>query len=231
MGETVSFSSNGGRSEGYLALPPAGVGPGLIVIQEYWGLVQHIKDVTDRFAAEGFVALAPDLFHGVTAHEPDEADRLLMGLAMDQVAKDIAGTAAYLDSRHETDGHGVGVVGFCMGGSLALYAPTLSDHITAAVGFYPAIPWERMNPTWSRYDGKAAEIHTSEEDGGPDALGILAAKAAIEGAGGVVKIYGYSGTGHAFFNDSRPEVYNVTAAKEAFQRTVSFLQHRLSGLA
>src|SRR4051812_25340926 len=136
MGEMVSYASNGSTSEGYLATPDdEGHGLPLIVIQEWWGLVSHIKEVVERFAAAGFVALAPDLYHGLQANEPDDAGRLLMGLAMDQAAKDIAGAAAYLSGRPDTTGS-VGTVGFCAGGSLALWSATLTDQIRAAVGFY-----------------------------------------------------------------------------------------------
>ena len=91
----MSFASNGGTATA-TSRRPTGGGPGVIVIQEWWGLVGHIKDVAERFAAAGFVALAPDFFHGAATDEPDEAMRLMMGLAMDQAAKDIAGAAAYL---------------------------------------------------------------------------------------------------------------------------------------
>src|SRR5215475_7115969 len=120
MGEMVSYASNGGTSEGYLATPDEGRGLPVIVIQEWWGLVSHIKEVVERFAAAGFVALAPDLYHGLQATEPDEAGKLIMGLAMDQAAKDIAGAAAYLSGQREVSSGKVGTVGFCMGGSLAL---------------------------------------------------------------------------------------------------------------
>lgn len=227
MGEQVTFASNGGTAEGYLALPSGGTGPGVIVIQEWWGLVPHIRDVADRFAADGFVALAPDLYHGVTTTEPDEAGKLLMGLAMDQAAKDIAGAATYLASRPETEGDSLGVVGFCMGGSLALWSATIAPEIGVAVGFYPAIPWERMSPSWAPYDGKRAAIHTAEGDGGTEADGIQLAKAAIETAGGKVDVYDYPGTEHAFMNDTRPEVYAPAAAKEAWSRTVSLFRAHL----
>jgi len=227
MGEEVTFASNGDMAQGYLALPGSGSGPGVVVIQEWWGLMPHIKDVADRFAANGFVALAPDLYRGATADEPDEAMRLLMGLAMDRAAKDIAGAAAYLAERSETTGSGVGCVGFCMGGSLALWSATIAPEIVAAVGFYPAVPWERMDPVWSNYDGKAAIIHTSEEDGGPEAEGIQTAKAAIEAAGGRVEVYGYAGTKHAFYNDDRPEVYDPDAAALARERTLALFRERL----
>lgn len=226
MGEMVTYPSNGGTSEGYLALPPSGSGPAVIVIQEWWGLAPHIKAVADRFAAEGFVALAPDLYHGTITTEPDEAGKLLMGLAMDQAAKDIAGAAAYLASRPEVTGR-VGAVGFCMGGSLALWSATLSDHVVATVGFYPAIPWERMSPEWTNYAGKAAAIHCSEADGTSQAPGIQDARQAIEAAGGEVAVYDYPGTEHAFFNDDRPEVYDPAASATAWARTLELFRSRL----
>ena len=140
MGEKVTFASNGSTCEGYLATPQTGSGPGIVLIQEWWGLVPHIEDVVDRFAAAGFVTLAPDLFHGVQTSEPDEAGKLMMGMAMDTAAKDIAGAAGYLAGRDDTTGPGVGTVGFCMGGSLALWSATLAEQVVAAVGFYPAVP-------------------------------------------------------------------------------------------
>jgi carboxymethylenebutenolidase len=226
MGEMVSYPSNGGSSEGYLALPASGTGPGVVVIQEWWGLVPHIKEVADRFAGAGFAALAPDLYHGLQTGEPDEAVRLLMGLAMDQAARDMAGAASYLAGRPEV-GAGIGTVGFCAGGSLALWSATLSDSIVAAVGFYPALPWERMSPRWDNYAGKAALIHCAESDGLSAAPGIQAAKTAIEEAGGEVVTYDYPGTHHAFFNDDRPETYDRGASTSAWARTLEFLRARL----
>ncbi|HEX8631366.1 MAG TPA: dienelactone hydrolase family protein, partial [Catenuloplanes sp.] len=193
----------------------------------YWGLVEHITALADRFAAAGFVALAPDLYHGVQASEPDEAAKLLMGLAMDRAAKDIAGAAAYLVERPDT-ADTVAAVGFCLGGSLALWSGTLSEHIVAGVGFYPAVPWERMGPEWGSYKGKTAMIHCSEGDGTSAAPGIQQAKAGIEAAGGDCVLYDYPGTQHAFFNDDRPEVYHGPAAASAWARTLELLRSRLS---
>jgi len=227
MGEMVSFPSNGSSSEGYLALPESGSGPGVIVVQEWWGLVGHIKDVTERFAAEGFVALAPDFFHGATADEPDEAQRLLMGLAMDRAAKDIQGAAQYLVGRSETTRTGVGTVGFCMGGSLALWSGALADEVTVAVGFYPAVPWEKMSPTWGNYSGKSAMIHASEEDGTSKAEGVQIAVKGIEAAGGDVEVFDYPGSQHAFFNDQRPEVHHPEHSATAWGRTIELLKRRL----
>jgi carboxymethylenebutenolidase len=223
----VSFPSNGDSCDGYLALPESGTGAGVIVIQEWWGLVDHIKDLADRFAAEGFVALAPDFFHGAATDEPDEAQRLLMGLAMDRAAKDIQGAAQYLAGRKEVEGTSVGVVGFCMGGSLALWSGALADEVKVAVGFYPAIPWEKMSPTWGNYTNKSAMIHASEEDGTSKADGIQAAVKGIQEAGGDVEVYDYPGSSHAFFNDQRPEVYSKENSEQAWRRTLDLLKSRL----
>ena len=227
MGEMVSFPSNGDTCDGYVAVPESGSGPGVIVVQEWWGLVDHVKDVADRFAAAGFVALAPDFFHGARTDEPDEAQRLLMGLAMDRAAKDIQGAAQYLAGRDEVSGDRVGVVGFCMGGSLALWAGALADEVKVAVGFYPAIPWEKMSPSWGSYTGKSAMIHASEEDGTSRAEGIQTAVHGIRAAGGDVEVYDYPGSKHAFFNDQRPEVHHPAHSDQAWRRTVDLLSSRL----
>jgi len=228
VGENVSFASNGGTCQGYLALPKSGSGPAVIVIQEWWGLVGHITEVVDRFAAEGFVALAPDLYHGVVTQEPDQAMKLLMGLAMDKAALDIAGAADYLHNRADVSGKGIGAVGFCMGGSLALWSATLSPEIIATVGFYPGLPWARMAPAWMNYSGKKAIIHCSEHDGTSKAAGIQEALAGITSGGGTAEAFDYPGTNHAFFNNDRPEVYDGAASAVAWQRTIAFLRPLLS---
>ncbi len=228
MGEQVTFPSNGGTAEGYLALPARGSGPAVIVIQEWWGLDDHIRSIADRLAGEGFVAMAPDLYHGTVTHEPDEAQKLAMGLQMDQAAQDINGAATYLGTRADLTGPGIGAVGFCMGGALAIWTATLAPTVTAAVAFYPALPWEMMAPEWGNFESKAALIHTDEDEGGTSATGIETATAAIEGAGGEVTGYDYPGTEHAFFNDTRPEVYNAEASGQAWDRTLSFLREKLS---
>ena len=223
-GENVHF----GQAEGYLAVPESGNGPGVVLIQEWWGLDAHIRSVADRLAAAGFVALAPDLYHGKETHEPDEAVKLMMGLAMDGAAQDIVAAAGYLTEHEATTGQGIGVVGFCMGGSLALWSGTLSDDIVATVGFYPAMPWERMSPTWDRYRDKAALLHADEHEGGINGGNVVSAVAALEGAGAEVSAYEYPGTDHAFFNDTRPEVYAPEASALAWERTVAFLNDRVA---
>lgn len=224
MGEKVTFASNGGTCGGYLAIPKSGSGPAVIVIQEWWGLVGHITAIADRFAEAGFVALAPDLYHGVIAKEPDHATKMMMGLAMDKAALDIAGAAKFLSERDDVSGKGIGTVGFCMGGSLALWSATLSPEIIATVAFYPALPWARMSPHWQNYTGKSAQIHCSESDGTSSAPGIQEAVRAIKSAKGEVETFDYAGTHHAFFNDERPEVYDAGASALAWDRTVTFFQ-------
>jgi carboxymethylenebutenolidase len=223
----VTFASNGDTCDGYLAVSDSGSGAGVIVVQEWWGLVDHVKDVADRFAAEGFVAVAPDFYHGARTDEPDEARRLLMGLAMDRAAKDIQGAARYLVGRNDVTSTGVGAVGFCMGGSLALWSGALADEVTVAVGFYPAVPWERMSPTWGNYANKTAMIHASEEDGTSRAAGVQAAIKGIEAAGGTVEVHDYPGSKHAFFNDRRPEVHDAQHSATAWRRTRDLLNSRL----
>src|SRR5437016_3547506 len=119
MAEMVEFPSNGHTCSGYLSAPRGGRGPGVVVIQEYWGLVPQIRSVCDRFAADGFVALAPDLFHGKTAGltEPDQAGKLLMELQLDEAARDMLGAARWLAASERTAGDRVGITGFCMGGA------------------------------------------------------------------------------------------------------------------
>jgi carboxymethylenebutenolidase len=227
VGEMVNFPSNGATCDGYLATPGTGNGAGVIVIQEWWGLVGHIKHVADRFAAEGYVALAPDFYHGAKTDEPDGAQKLLMGLAMDRAATDIQGAARYLDSRDDVTSHGVGVVGFCMGGSLALWTGALAEEVKVAVAFYPGLPWEQMSPTWGNYANKSAMIHASESDGTSKADGIQAAVRGIEKAGGDVEVYDYPGSHHAFFNDDRPEVHDKEHSEAAWRRTLDLLGSRL----
>ena len=227
MGTDVTFPSNGGECAGYLAIPEGGSGPGVIVIQEWWGLVGHITEIVDRFAGAGFVALAPDLYHGVATTEPDEARRLLMVMAMDTAAADISGTAKYLNSLPSSMSNHIGAVGFCMGGSLALWSATLAPQIVASVAFYPGIPWERMAPKWQNYQGKNAIIHCSESDGTSTAPGIQLARTSIETAGGQVELFDYPGTHHAFFNSDRPDVFDPISADIAWDRTVAFLREKL----
>ncbi|WP_446218396.1 dienelactone hydrolase family protein [Micromonospora sp. IBHARD004] len=227
MGETVSFTSNGGTSEGYLAIPSGGVAsPAVIVIQDWWGLVPHVRAVVDRFAEAGFVALAPDFRHGEPASKPTEPRQMLNAPQMDEAATDIAAAAEYLAGRPEVTGK-VGCAGFCAGASLALWSATFSKRIVATAGFYPRLPWEGMRADWADYAGKAALIHCSEEDGLSSADGVQAARGAIEAAGGTCQTYDYPGTSHAFFNEDRPEKFDQRAAATAWARTLELFRAKL----
>jgi carboxymethylenebutenolidase len=227
MGEMVEFPSNGATGRGYLASPSIGAGLGLIVIQEWWGLVPHIKDVCDRFAAEGFTALAPDLYHGESTTEPDEAGKLMMALNLEQAAKDMGGAIDYLEASDKVRGDGVGVIGFCMGGGLAMMlAVQRNDAVRAVVPFYGLIPWESAQPDWSRLQAPM-QGHFAEEDGffGPDKAREL--EATLKELGKDVELFLYEGAGHAFFNDARPEAYHEPSASTAWVRTLEFLRAKL----
>jgi carboxymethylenebutenolidase len=227
MSERITFRidgpSNGHTCDGYLA--GDGTGPGVIVIQEWWGLVPHIESVADRFAAAGFTALAPDLYHGASSTEPDGAGKLMMGLNLGQAAKDLSGAIALLQER---TGHlSVGVVGFCMGGGLALKLATdRPDAIAACAPYYGVIPWASAKPDWSKLDAKVVgEYAENDSSAGPDAVRALEAELRELGKDATFHIH--PGTDHAFFNDTRPEVYDAAASAEAFDRTVELFRTAL----
>ncbi|KAB1128372.1 dienelactone hydrolase family protein [Micromonospora sp. DT46] len=227
MGEMVSYRGNGGTSEGYLAIPSGGAtSPAVIVIQDWWGLVPHVRAVVDRFAEAGFVALAPDFRHGGPASKPSEPRQMLNSQQMDEAAADIAGAADYLASRPEVAGK-VGCAGFCAGASLALWAATRSERIVATTAFYPRLPWDGMRPEWPDYAGKAALIHCSEEDGTSAADGVRTVRRAIETSGGTCQVHDYPGTSHAFFNEDRPENFDQRAAATAWARTLELFRAKL----
>jgi carboxymethylenebutenolidase len=227
MGEMVEFPSNGGTGTGYLAAPEAGAGIGLVVIQEWWGLVAHITDVCDRFAAEGFTALAPDLYRGTTTTEPDEAGKLLMALNLEQAARDMSGAVDLLLASDRVRGDGVGVTGFCMGGGLAMMlAVQRPDAVRAVVPFYGIIPWDSAQPDWSKL-AAPLQGHFAERDGFFTPEGVRELEATLVGLGKDVEIFLYEGVEHAFFNDTRPEVYDEQAASTAWIRTLEFLRSKL----
>lgn len=226
MGEIVEFPSNGSTAQGYLAVPEGGGGLPLVVIQEWWGLVPHIQDVCDRFAAEGFVALAPDLFHGESATEPDEAGKLMMALNVEQAARDMGGA---VDKVAEVAGSDrVGVTGFCMGGGLALVvAARRPDKVKAVVPWYGLIPWPNAEPDWSQLDAKVLG-HYAGNDGffGPDQVARL--QQTFDELGKDARLHVVPGADHAFFNDTRPEVYDAEESRKAWDETLAFLRDRLS---
>jgi carboxymethylenebutenolidase len=223
--QNVTFASNGAQAHGYLKLPASGSGPGLVVIQEWWGLTSHIASLVDRFAAEGFVALAPDLYGGPTTHNADEAGRLMSDLPVDRATRDLAGAVDYLLERDDVTGEQVGAVGFCMGGAFVLHlAVQEGGKIAAAVAFYPvgALPED--------YAGLQAAVVAifGEQDAflPIDTADDLAASIAA-GTGRQPEIERYP-AGHAFVNDDNLlGTYDPDLAKKAWDRAVAFLHQHL----
>jgi carboxymethylenebutenolidase len=222
-GTMVSFPSNGSTTQGYLATPASGKGPGVLVIQEWWGLVGHIKSVCDRFAAEGFSALAPDMYHGETASEPDGAGKLFMALNIGQAEKDLRGAAAFL-AQHSSTAR-LGVVGFCMGGQLALFAGTLNPDVGAVVNFYGIHP--NVKPDYTRLSGPVLGLF-AEKDGFVTPQVAKDTDAAIKKAGKRSEIHIYPNVDHAFFNDERPDAYDKAAADDAWRRTLAHFRQNLT---
>ena len=225
MGERVEFPSNGHTCAGYFAAPAGGRGPAVVVIQEWWGLVPHIEDLVNRFAAEGFVAIAPDLYHGKTTKSPDDAMKMLMELDVERAGREIAGAGAYLLSRPECSSQKYGVVGFCMGGALAQYTATVDPkHAGAAVSFYGG--FQKAKPAWDALEAPVLLIYGAEDKGVPAEQGQELVEK-LRAAGKDVEIEVYPNATHAFFNDARPEVYNAAAAAKAWRRTLDFFRRFL----
>jgi carboxymethylenebutenolidase len=220
-GKMVDFQSNGGKTQGYLATPASGKGPGVLVIQEWWGLVPHIKNVCDRFAAEGFSALAPDMYHGKTASEPDGAGKLFMALNIAQAEKDLRGAATFL-AQHSSTAK-LGAVGFCMGGQLALFAATVNPTVGATVNFYGVHP--NVTPDYSKLSGPVLGLF-AEKDGFVTPQTAKDVDAAIKKAGKSSEIHVYPNVDHAFFNDENTAAYHKPSADDAWRRTLAhFRQH------
>jgi carboxymethylenebutenolidase len=223
MGDMVTFRSNGGSAQGYLA---DGGGPGVIMIQEWWGLVPHIMDVADRMASEGFTVLAPDLYGGRSSTEPDEAGKLMMSLNLAQAAKDMSGAVDLLIER--TGRPKVGVTGFCMGGGLTLVlACQRPDAVAAAAPFYGVIPWENAQPDWSAMNA-TVEGHYAELDGFFTGDAARELESTLKGLGKNATVHVYEGVDHGFFNDTRSDVYDAATAATAWQRTVALMRSSLS---
>jgi carboxymethylenebutenolidase len=228
MGEMVEFPSNGQSASGYLATPSSGSGPGIVVIQEWWGLVPHIKDVCDRYAAEGFTALSVDLYHGSSAsnQEPDEAGKLMMEMDIPRAAREMSGAVQWLLQSDTTSGDGVGTVGYCMGGGLALYLATLRPEVRATVCYYGVIPWPSVKPDWSKLNGPVLG-HWGTRDGFNPREQVEALEKAIRDAGKPVEFHWYDAD-HAFFNDTRPEVHRPDDAQRSWERTLAFFRMHLA---
>ena len=218
--QNVTFPSNGDQAHGFLQLPPSGSGPGVIVIQEWWGLTTHMADVTRRLAAEGFVALAPDLYGGSTTHDAAEANDLMQKLPADRAARDLAGAVDYLLARPETTSTTVGVIGFCMGGGFALaLAAQRPGVVTAAVPFYGLPQDTDLSAVTASVQG-----HYGERD---DFVPIDAVRQVFAGMPGS-ELHTYD-AGHAFYNDENLlGTYDKEAGDLAFSRAVAFLRAHIA---
>ena len=225
--QNTTFPSGDGTAHGYLALPESGTGPGVIVIQEWWGLTDHIADVTDRLAKEGFVALAPDLFGGKTAHDADEAGQLMMSLPVDQAARDLGGAVDFLLQHDAVTSAKVGAVGFCMGGGFVLLlAAQQGDKVGAAVPFYgvgPGVP--------EQFTGLTASVlgHYGERDDFYPADQARQQEEQIRRESGADVTFHYYDAAHAFHNDENTlGTYSRDDAELAWSRTVEFLRATLA---
>ena len=222
------FQADGKTFSGYLAAPPHGSGPGVLVLHAWWGLTQPFRQVCDRLAAEGFVALAPDLYRGKTTASVEEAEALVGALNQNEerVRGDIA-TAVQFLRQHDTtqlaDGHGkLAIVGFSLGGAYALdTSVTLAQEIGAVVTFYASYPG-------LDYSGANAAYlcHFAEDDPFEPAESVAEMEQELQAASRQATFYTYPGTKHWFFEENRPE-YDAEAARIAWERTTQFLHERL----
>ena len=224
MGSMIEFERNGRRVGGYFARPQgAGPFPAVIVIQEWWGLNEHLKNVAKRYAREGYVALAPDLYHGNVTADPNEAGKLMGALNREEAVKDLLGAVQHLKGLKEVRGDRIGVTGFCMGGSYALLLPCRTKEIRAAAPYYGEIPDEAALRNLAcpiLYVYGDADFWITKEE-----VKRLEASLKKLGKTGEVKIY--PGAPHAFFNDTRKDVYRQTEAQDAWRRTLDFFAKHL----
>ena len=219
MGEMIEFPSNGHKASGYLAAPAKG-GPGLVVIQEWWGLNDNIKQIAEQLAEAGFVALAPDLYHGEVTSAPDEARRLAMQLNMAQAAKDMSGAVDAVRARSSST---VGVVGFCLGGGLALALAALRPDAVAAVAPFYGLP-RMAGLDWPSM-AAAVQGHYGEQDTGIPLDEVHKLEATLKTAGKEVTFHLYP-AGHAFFNTGGRN-HHPESAKLAWERAVGFFREKL----
>ena len=225
--QNVVFPSNGGEAHGYLATPPGGTGPGVIVVQEWWGLTDHMADVVDRLAAEGFVALAPDLYGGTTTHDAEEAGRLMAELPVERAARDLAGAVDFLLGHEAVTGERLGAVGFCMGGGFVLQlAADAGERVAACVSFYGVFPHGQPD-----FSGLRAEVlgHFGEQDTFTTPEDAAQLEQTIRDQAAVEVQFHFYPAGHAFYNDANPlGTHEPDSARLAWLRTLEFLRSRLA---
>ncbi len=228
-GSMVSFPVNGSDADGYLAVPDQTPAPGLLVLQEWWGLEDSLKGVCDRLAGEGFVALAPDLYHGeVAGHtEMDKANALMESLPPDRAGRDMGGAVDYLVAHDAVSGDQVGVIGFCMGGLLTLMISAFQgDRVAAAVPFYGA-PLGDSEPDWSGLTAKVQGHFAANDDFfPPEAVKDLESR--LQAMGKDVSFDVVEGTGHAFAGGHNAlGTYDEEKAEACWAQALAFLRENL----
>ena len=217
--EVVSYSINGHDAQGYLVIPES-YSPerasasrgGVVVIQEWCGLNDNIKDITRRVAELGYVAIAPDLYNGQVAKEPDEAQKLRMEIELGEAVKKISAAAKYLKQDHGVSK--VACMGFCMGGTLTILASTTGEFV-AAVPFYGRIV-DEIKLGLDKIKIPVLGFYGTQDHGIP-VESVEGFKKELDQRGVVNEFHFYS-AGHAFFNDTRPESYNEQASKDAWEK-------------
>jgi carboxymethylenebutenolidase len=224
-GGDIEIGSGVERLRGYLAKPAGGRGPGVVVIQEWWGLVDHIRSICDRLALQGFVALAPDLYRGETASDPDAAGRLMMGLEIPRAARDLDAAIARVLAEPGVTSAKVGAIGFCMGGQLALFAATRNRSVGAVVDCYGIHP----NVTLDLAGLEAAVLGIfAERDAFVPPAVARKLETDLRAAGKRAHVTIYPGVDHAFLNDGRPDVFDAETAARAWAEAVGFLRAELA---
>jgi carboxymethylenebutenolidase len=222
--QMVEFAANGDQAPGYLARPD-GDAPGIVVIQEWWGLNAHIKDVAERFAKAGFAALAPDLYRGQVATEPDEARKLAMELQYPQAQKDMQGAVDYLLAQPFVQPKKIGMVGFCMGGRLTGLMAHNGKHISASVAFYGVTALSDEDA--ANVSAPLLSIYGENDQGYPPEM-IRENERKLTAAGKPHKTIVYPGAPHAFFNDTRPHIYKQDTAEDAWDKTLAWFRRYLA---
>jgi carboxymethylenebutenolidase len=222
----VQFPTTAGTAPGYLAVPSSEHGPATVVMQEWWGLDDHVRSICDRLARDGFYALAPDLYRGETTTQPSEAEQKMMAMSMDQAEQDMCGAAQYLLAQPGVQGEKVGSVGFCLGGGLSIWAAATCPEVKAAVSYYYVMPHGK--PDFRGITGPVlGHFGTADAFVSVDAAEALEAE--LSDAGVDVDFQYYDGAGHAFFNDTnRMGTYDAEQAERSWGRTVDFLREALA---
>lgn len=220
MGSLITFTRPDGKGcRGYLATAGEGK-PGVVVIQEWWGLNAQICGIADRLAAAGFNALAPDLYEGRVAQDADEASHMMNGLDFPQAThQDLRGAVEHLKGL----GGKLGVMGYCMGGALAVATAVHVPGVTAVVCYYGIPPKDFADPASIRIPFLG---HFAKRDDWCTPAAVAALEQALLAGGGQPEIHHYDAD-HAFCNERRPEVYDAAAAALAWERTLAFWRKHL----